>query len=134
MRIFEHIIGDVHAAGRIRRRCSCSQAAKRPTRIFCTLAWDSFLRLPPQYGKNVSTSLYVSNLPPSCTEEALAEIFARFGTVLSVRLKRDGVVGQKCRFGFVEMKTTAEARLAAQALNATRFENRLVSVSRAARS
>jgi RNA recognition motif-containing protein len=94
-----------------------------------------FLLTPsPQYGKNVSTSLYVSNLPPSCTEEALAEIFARFGTVLSVRLKRDGVVGQKCRFGFVEMKTTAEARLAAQALNATRFENRLVSVSRAARS
>jgi RNA recognition motif-containing protein len=82
----------------------------------------------------MSASLYVSNLPPSFTEEMLTERFARFGTVLSVRLKRDDVVGLKCRRGFVEMKTTAEARLAAQVLNATRFENRLVSVSRAARS
>jgi RNA recognition motif-containing protein len=82
----------------------------------------------------VSASLYVSNLPPSITEERLAEMFARFGTVLSVKLKRDAVTGVKCRYGFIEMKTTAEARLAANALNATRLESRVVSVSRAARS
>jgi RNA recognition motif-containing protein len=64
----------------------------------------------------------------------LTSTFGRFGTVLSVRLKRDAVPDVKSRHGFVEMKTTAEARLAARALNATRFENRLVSVSRAARS
>jgi RNA recognition motif-containing protein len=82
----------------------------------------------------VSASLYVSNLPPSVTEEALAGTFAQFGTVLSVKLKRDAATGLKCPYGFVEMKTTEEARAAANALNATRFEGRLVSVSRAARS
>jgi RNA recognition motif-containing protein len=82
----------------------------------------------------VSASLYVSNLPQSVTEEAIAGTFARFGTVLSVKLKRDAVTGLQCASGFVEMKTTEEARLAAHALNATRFEGRLVSVSRAARS
>jgi RNA recognition motif-containing protein len=82
----------------------------------------------------VSASLYVSNLPSSATEETLAETFARFGTVLSVKLKRDSAARLVPRYGFVEMNTTAEARAAAAALNATRLDGRLVSVSRAARS
>jgi RNA recognition motif-containing protein len=76
----------------------------------------------------------VSNLPPSITDEALAGAFSQFGTVLSVQLKRHAATGLKSLYGFVEMKTTDEARLAAHALNATRFEGRLVSVSRAVRS
>jgi RNA recognition motif-containing protein len=82
----------------------------------------------------LSTSLYVSNLPPSATEELIAEAFARYGTVLSVKLKRDAITRLPGSDGFVEMKTSAEARTAAAALNATRLEGRLVSVSRAARS
>jgi RNA recognition motif-containing protein len=82
----------------------------------------------------LSTSLYISNLPASATEEVLAEAFARYGTVLSVKLKRDAITRLPGRDGFVEMKTSAEARVAESALNATRIEGRLVSVSRAARS
>jgi RNA recognition motif-containing protein len=82
----------------------------------------------------LSTSLYVSNLPPSATEELIAEAFARYGTVLSVKLKRDAITRLPGSDGFVEMKTSAEARTAASALNATRLEGRLVSVSRASRS
>ena len=83
---------------------------------------------------NLSASLYVSNLPPSVTEEVLAGVFAEFGTVRSVKLPRDPVTGlQRCH-GFVEMDTTAEARKAAHALNATRFAGRLLSVWRATRS
>ena len=81
----------------------------------------------------MSTSLYVSNLPPSATEETLAGTFAQFGTVLSVKLKRDPETGNVRRYGFVEMKTPEEARGAVAGLNATRFDGRLVSVSRAAR-
>jgi RNA recognition motif-containing protein len=103
----DHGASSVHSLGRIRRRFP---------------------------GKAVSASLYVSNLPPSFTEEMLTATFGRFGTVLSVRLKRDSPPGLKSRRGFVEMKTSDEARLAAQALNGTRFDSRLVSVSRAARS
>lgn len=81
----------------------------------------------------MSTSLYVSNLPASATSETLTGAFAQFGTVLSVKLKRDPATGQVCNYGFVEMKTPEEARNAVAGLNATRFDGRLVSVSRAAR-
>ena len=82
----------------------------------------------------MSTSLYVSNLPASATAETLAETFARFGTVLSVKLKRDPGTGRPYNNGFVEMKTPEEARSAVAGLNATRFDGRLVSVSCAVRS
>jgi hypothetical protein len=60
----------------------------------------------------VSTSLYVSNLSPSTTEEMLAGTFEKFGTVLSVKLKRDPETGRMHRYGFIEMKTAAEAQKA----------------------
>ena len=82
----------------------------------------------------MSSSLYVSNLPSSVTEDMLAVAFGRFGTVLSVKLQRATVVPTTHRTGFVEMQTTAQARVAAAALNASRFEGRVLSVSRAARS
>jgi len=81
----------------------------------------------------VSTSLYVSNLPPSATEETLAQRFSEFGTVLSVKLKRDLQTGATRGQGFVEMKTREDAHNAVHGLNATRFDGRLVSVNRAAR-
>lgn len=82
----------------------------------------------------MSASLYVANLPSSAQEEVLADAFGKFGTVLSVRLRRDEMTGPMRCYGFVEMNTTAEARVAASALNATRFEGRLLSVWRVARS
>ena len=82
----------------------------------------------------MSSSLYVSNLPASATAETLTGTFGQFGTVLSVQLKRDPHSGRPFNYGFIEMKTPEEARNAAAGLNATRFDGRLVSVSRAARS
>lgn len=82
----------------------------------------------------MSTSLYVSNLPASATAETLSGTFAQFGTVLSVKLKRDPGTGRLCNYGFVEMKTPEEARSAVAGLNATRLDGRLLSVSRAVRS
>jgi RNA recognition motif-containing protein len=82
----------------------------------------------------VSTSIYVSNLAATTTKEVLATKFGEFGTVLSVKMGRDPESGQSRCCGFVEMKTSDEARLAAQSLNATRLDGRLLSVNRAARS
>jgi RNA recognition motif-containing protein len=82
----------------------------------------------------VSASIYVSNLAASTTKEALATKFSEFGTVLSVKMGRDADSGQSRFYGFVEMKTSDEARLAARSLNATRLDGRLLSVNRAARS
>jgi RNA recognition motif-containing protein len=64
----------------------------------------------------------------------LAGTFERFGTVLSVKLKRDPETGSTRNYGFIEMRTAAEAQKAADGLNATRFDGRVVSVTRAARS
>jgi RNA recognition motif-containing protein len=78
--------------------------------------------------------VYVSNLAATTTEEALAARFSEFGTVLSVKMARDPQTGLPRPYGFVEMKTSDEARFAASALNATRFDGRVLSVHRAARS
>jgi hypothetical protein len=64
----------------------------------------------------------------------LAGTFGQFGTVLSVKLKQAPVTQSQHCCCFIEMRTTAEARSAAHALNATRFGGRLMSVWRAARS
>lgn len=82
----------------------------------------------------MSTSIYVSNLDAATTKEALAMRFSEFGTVLSVKLGRDPQTGQARSYGFVEMKTSDEARLAARSINATRLDGRVLSVNRAARS
>lgn len=82
----------------------------------------------------MSTSIYVSNLAASTTKEALSAKFGEFGTVLSVKMGRDPESGQPRSYGFVEMKTSGEARSAARSLNATRLDGRLLSVHRAARS
>jgi RNA recognition motif-containing protein len=82
----------------------------------------------------VSTSIYVSNLAAATTKEVLATKFGEFGTVLSVKLGRDPETGQARCYGFVEMKTSDEARVAARSMNATRLDGRVLSVNRAARS
>ena len=82
----------------------------------------------------MSTSIYVSNLAAATTKEALAMRFSEFGTVLSVKMGRDPENGQARPYGFVEMKTSDEARVAASAINATRLDGRVLSVHRAARS
>ena len=82
----------------------------------------------------MSTSIYVTNLAASTTKEILTTRFSEFGTVLSVKMGRDPESGQSRCYGFVEMKTSDEARFAARSLNATRLDGRLLSVHRAARS
>ena len=79
----------------------------------------------------MSTSLYVSNLAFSTTEDMLVGRFSEFGTVLSVKLRRDLQTGALHCHGLVKMRTTAEAHAAAARLNATRLDGRLVSVHRA---
>lgn len=79
----------------------------------------------------MSTTLYVSNLPFSTTEEALAGKFGNFGTVVSVKLDRDAEAGVRIRGAFVEMRTSADAQKAINGLNFADFGGRLMSVYRA---
>ena len=76
----------------------------------------------------------MSNLAVATTDEMLASRFGEFGTVLSVKRAHDPDTGRPGDHGFVEMKTSDEARSAAYSLNATRLDGRVLSVHRAARS
>jgi RNA recognition motif-containing protein len=79
----------------------------------------------------VSTTLYVSNLPFSTTEEALAGKFGNFGIVVSVKLDRGAGMGVRLKGAFVEMQTAADAQKAINGLNFANFDGRLMSVYRA---
>jgi cold-inducible RNA-binding protein len=79
----------------------------------------------------VGTTLYVSNLPLTATEETLLLKFKKFGTVVSVKLNRNALTGTSERTGLVEMQTDAEAQSALNWLNFADFDGRLMSVIRA---
>lgn len=76
----------------------------------------------------MSTTLYVSNLPSSATEEVLTGKFGRFGTVVSVKLDCEAGTGASRRSAFVEMRTAADAQGAINGLNFADFDGRLMSV------
>lgn len=61
----------------------------------------------------VGNRLYVGNLGNDVTEAEIEEFFGVYGTVVSVRIKRDSVTGEPWGYGFVEMEdpTAAEAAL-----------------------
>jgi RNA recognition motif-containing protein len=75
-------------------------------------------------------TLYVGNLPYRANETAVRELFANYGTVVSVRLMKDKHTGKRRGFGFVEM---AENDLdnAISALNDTEFQQRTLKVREA---
>jgi RNA recognition motif-containing protein len=71
------------------------------------------------------TKLYVGNLSYSATSQEVEELFAKHGTVVSVKIiERKG-------FGFVEMSTQAEAEEAKEKLDGTEFMQRRLKVNEA---
>ena len=75
--------------------------------------------------------LYVGNLPYTTGEAELQELFARAGTVESVRVMRDAATGRARGFAFVEMSTDEEAQKAATELNQYQLGGRALTVNEA---
>ncbi|GAA0823676.1 RNA-binding protein [Colwellia sp. D2M02] len=75
-------------------------------------------------------TLYVGNLPYRANETTVRELFADYGTVLSVRLMKDKHTGKRRGFGFVEM-ATKDLDVAISALNDTEFQQRTLKVREA---
>src|SRR5207237_1933326 len=61
--------------------------------------------------------LYVGNLPYETGETDLQDLFARAGTVETVKVMRDMATGRARGFAFVEMSTEDEAQKAIAELN-----------------
>lgn len=61
--------------------------------------------------------LYVGNLSPDANEVSLNALFSMFGTVERAYIINDPKTGQSKGYGFVIMKSDAEAQAAVEALN-----------------
>ncbi len=73
--------------------------------------------------------LYVGNLPFTCTENELRELFGQHGAVTSVKLITDRDTGKPRGFAFVEMSDGGNAAI--EALDGTDFGGRAIRVNEA---
>lgn len=79
----------------------------------------------------MGNKLYVGSLPFSLTNDALKDLFAPHGNVVSARIIMDKVSGRSKGFGFVEFDTDASATTAMNALNNSEVEGRKIVVNEA---
>jgi hypothetical protein len=84
---------------------------------------------PAEY-KGETTTLYVGNLPYRANEDAVKELFQRFGTVVNVRLMKDRQTGRRRGFGFVEV-AAKDGNKMIQKLNDFNFQERTLKVREA---
>ena len=75
--------------------------------------------------------LYVGNLGYSVTDSDLQKLFEAHGTVESAQVIMDRDSGRSKGFGFIEMKTEAEAQAAIAALNGQEVGGRALTVNEA---
>ena len=79
----------------------------------------------------MATKLYVGGLPYSTQEDALKELFAQAGTVVSAVIIMDKMSGRSKGFGFIEMSTDEEAQKAISMFQDQEFEGRKLTVNEA---
>src|SRR6476659_6161786 len=75
--------------------------------------------------------LFVGNLPYETGEAELQELFARAGTVETVKVMRDMTTGRARGFAFVEMATDDDAQKAIAELNEYQLGGRSLAVNEA---
>jgi len=75
--------------------------------------------------------LYVGNFPYEVGEAELQDLFAKAGTVESVKVMRDMATGRARGFAFVEMATDEDAQKAIDKLHNADFGGRNLTVNEA---
>jgi RNA recognition motif-containing protein len=81
--------------------------------------------------QNMGRKLYVGNFPYETGEAELQDLFARAGTVETVKVMRDMATGRARGFAFVEMASDDEAQKAIAELNEYQLGGRSLSVNEA---
>ncbi len=79
----------------------------------------------------MTNKLFIGSLDYSTTDQQLEEHFSKIGKVLSAKVIIDRYTGQGKGFGFVEMSTEQEAKLAMDKLNGSQINNRSIVVKEA---
>src|SRR5436190_21736593 len=75
--------------------------------------------------------LYVGNLPFDTTEDDLHQLFSAHGQIVSTKLITDMETGRSRGFGFVEMSTEDEAKVAIEKMNKSKVGDRELTVNEA---
>ena len=75
--------------------------------------------------------LYVGNLPFDTTEDDLHQLFSAHGQIVSTKLITDMETGRSRGFGFVEMNTEEEAKVAIEKMNKAKVGDRELTVNEA---
>jgi RNA recognition motif-containing protein len=76
-------------------------------------------------------TIYIGNIPYSMKEADVEQLFADFGTVLSVKIITDKFTHRSKGYGFIEMEDDAEGESAVNNLNGQDVLGRNLKVSRA---
>ena len=79
----------------------------------------------------MNKKLYVSNLSFSMNDNDLEKVFGEVGSVVSAKIITDRRSGRSKGFGFVEMTTDEEAKVAIKELNGRESQGRVISVAEA---
>ena len=79
----------------------------------------------------MAIKLFVGSLPWAVDDQALADLFAEFGTVVSAKVIMDRETGRSKGFGFVEFDDDESAKAAMNKLNGTDIQGRTIVVSEA---
>ena len=74
-------------------------------------------------------NILVGNLSPGVTEQDIRSVFGKHGTVQRFKMMTDRGTGLSRGFGFIEMKTDAEAEEAIGALNGTDLGGKALKVN-----
>jgi RNA recognition motif-containing protein len=77
----------------------------------------------------MNKKLYVGNLPYSASDQLLLDTFSQVGKVDSAKVIFERDTGRSKGFGFVEMSTEAEAKVAIEQFNGVEYEGRFLRVS-----
>jgi RNA recognition motif-containing protein len=76
----------------------------------------------------MANNIYVGGFPYKTSKEDLAKLFSSCGTVLSAKVILDRETGRPKGFGFIEMSTDAEAKIAVEKLNGAFIGDRKIFV------
>lgn len=79
----------------------------------------------------MAKKLYIGGLAYSTTQQALQDLFAQAGTVVSATIISDKFSGRSKGFGFVEMSTDEEAQKAIEMFNGKELDGRNLTVNEA---
>lgn len=79
----------------------------------------------------MAKNLFVAGLSYDTTNDSLNKHFSEIGTVASAQVIIDKYTNQSKGFGFVEMSTEEEARLAMDKLNGSTLDGRTIVVKEA---